>query len=158
MIFSPGYQVIHWCSCYTTRFTKGCESRWTASVRWIQITMFVTSDIVIISHACNLRSAIILTRSLRWDNLSIATIDTFSWHMYAISLVRNQRISLNKIETIFTPYFHSSCTFYLTFYKILTLLKVLLCFFGSFVTGSGVVDSAVVSLENLDKVLHLSCH
>jgi len=92
-----GFQVIHWCSCIIyiiIRATKCCESRWTASVRWIQLTMFVTSDIVIISHACNLRSAIILTRTLRWDNLSIARIGRFSWHKYAISLVRNQRISL----------------------------------------------------------------
>ena len=111
--------------------------------------------IVIISHACNLRSAIILTRTLRWDTLSIAPIVTFSWHMYAISLVRNQRISLNKIENILTPYFHSSCTLerYLTFYKILTLLKILLCFFGSFVTGSGVVGIDVVwSKKKFDKI------
>ena len=99
----PRYQFIHWYSCWRRvqihhsipgRVPVDCwESWWTASFRWIQITFIVTGYMVIISNACYLRSAIILTRTMRWDVTAMAAIGSFSWLLFAISIGHKQIIS-----------------------------------------------------------------
>ena len=97
-------QVIYWCNC-RPRLNKEYrwESWWTVSVRQNQITMMKTFDvIIIIGNARSHRSTMTFTQTLRWNVFSIASIfETISWHMFAISIVRNQGICLNKKENFF---------------------------------------------------------